>query len=85
MKKLEYADEATFETEEIIFTDKHYNLAKKLHELYNDDLRCSPLMVKNDKKSLVFVINLGDKTENRVAYERGDDSYKIIIEKINSK
>ena len=54
---------------------------EELNKLYNDDLRCSPLMVKNDKKSLVFAINLGDKIENRIAYERGDDIYKIIIEK----
>lgn len=84
MKKLEYTDEATFISEEIEFSDEHYELAKKLHKEYEDVLllKCSPLMVKNDKKSLFFCVNLGDKSKDRVAYHSGVNVYRVIIEKI---
>jgi hypothetical protein len=39
-------------------------------------------MVRPDKKSLVFCVNFGDKLQDRVAYERGDNMYKVIIEKV---
>jgi len=39
-------------------------------------------MVAKDEKSLMFCVNLGDKEKDRVAYECGKQSYKIIIEKI---
>lgn len=87
MKKLEYTDEATFITEEIEFSDEHYDFAKKIHEQYKNELlsKCSPLMVKSDKQSLLFCVNFGDKIKDRVAYERGDNTYRVIIEKINKK
>lgn len=51
MKKLEYTDEATFITEEVEFSDEHYELAKNLHKQYESDLwsKCTPIMVKKDK------------------------------------
>lgn len=42
-------------------------------------------MVSKDKQSLVFCVNSGDKLKGRVAYERGDNTYKIIIEKIKQQ
>ncbi len=84
MKKLEYTDEATFITEEIEFTDEHYELAKKLHKQYESESpsECTSIMVGKDKESLIFCVNLGDKSKDRVAYERGDNKYRVIIEKI---
>lgn len=84
MKKLEYTDEATFITEEVEFSDEHYELAKNLHKQYESEIlgKCSPIMVRKDKQSLVFCVNFGDRLKDRVAYERGDNMYKVIIEKI---
>jgi len=85
MKKLEYTDGKTFLTEEIEFTDEHYSLAKNLHRPYENEVlsKCTPIMVAEDKQSLIFCVNLGDKLKDRVAYERGDNMYKIKIEKID--
>ena len=69
MVTLEYSDERTFETEDVEFSDEHYGLAYKLHKLYESEdwSVCSPIMVKDgDKKSLVFLVNLGDKSVSRV-------------------
>lgn len=84
MKKLEYTDEYTFITEEVEFSKEHYELAKNLHKQYESELwsKCTPIMVRKDKQSLVFCVNFGDKLKDRVAYERGDNMYKVIIEKI---
>ena len=84
MKKLEYTDEYTFVTEEVEFSDEHYELAKNLREQYESELwsKCTPIMVRGDKQSLVFCLNFGDKLKDRAAYERGDNMYKVIIEKI---
>jgi hypothetical protein len=84
MKKIEYTDEATFITEEVEFSDEHYELAKNLHKQYESELwsKCTSIMVRKDKQSLVFCINFGDRLKDRVAYERGDNMYKVIIEKI---
>lgn len=81
---LEYTDEKTFITENVEIPDEQYEIAVKLHEQYKSDLwsKCSPIMVRNDRQSLVFCVNLGDKLKDRVAYECGDNSYKVIIEKI---
>ena len=85
MRKLEYTSESTFITEEVEFSDEHVRLAENIHGLYKSEFlsKCSPLMVRPDKESLVFLMNLGDRTD-RVAYERGDNMYKIIIEKIKN-
>lgn len=81
--KLKYTDEATFITETVEFTDEYYSIAKKLHEQYDSGLsNCTPIMVREDKKSLVFCVNLGDRLKDSVAWERGDNLYKVIIEKI---
>ena len=40
------------------------------------------MIVKDDKKSLIFSIDLGDRDKDRVSYEIGDCRYKITIEKI---
>lgn len=70
MIKLKYTEEDTFITEEIEFSDEHYELAKKLHKQFENQ---SPIMVKNDKKSLVFCVNLSDEFK---------DIYRVVIEKI---
>lgn len=82
--KLEYTDEATFVTENVEFGDEHYELSKNIHKQYESELlsKCSPIMVDKDKQSLIFCVNLGDKLNHRVAYERGDNIYRIKIEKI---
>ncbi len=96
VKKLEYTDESTFITEEVKFSDEHYELAKNLrgsslnflvYKQYENELwsKCTPIMAREDKQSLVFCVNLGDKSRDRVAYERGDNKYRIIIERINEK
>jgi hypothetical protein len=84
MKKLEYTDEETFITEEIEFSDEHYELAENLHKQYESEIlsKCSPIMVRKDKKSLIFCVNFGDKMKDRVAYENGDNMYRVVIEKI---
>ncbi len=84
MIKLEYTDEETFITEEIEFSEEQYNIATKLHEQYKSEYlsKCSPIIVRKDKKSLMFAVNLGDKQKDRAAYERGDDLYRVVIEKI---
>ena len=84
MKKLEYTDESTFITEEVEFSDEHYEFAKNLHKQYESELlsKCTPIMVTKDKQSLVFCVNFGDRSKDRVAYECGDNMYKVIIEKI---
>lgn len=81
---LEYIDEDTFIAEDVEFDDEHYEFAKKIHKQYENDLlsKCSPLMVRSDKQSLIFIVNLGDKLKDRTAYERGDNMYKVIIEKL---
>lgn len=83
MVKLNYTDEKNFITEEIEFSDDHYLLAKKIHELYEGGIdKKTPLMVKNDKKSLLFCVDVSDVNTNRVDRENGKNKYKIIIEKI---
>jgi hypothetical protein len=87
MKKLNYTDETTFLTEEVEFSDEHYQLAKNLNDMYFNGLwsKCTPMMVRADKQSLVFCVNFGDKLKDRAACERGDNMYRVIIEKINHK
>jgi hypothetical protein len=62
-------------------------LAKELHRQYESELlsKCTPIMVGSDKKSLIFCVNLADKNENRVAYECGDNIYRVVVEKIQFK
>jgi len=85
MKKLEYISEATFKPEDVLFDEEHYKLTKDIHKRYESVLlsKCSPIIVRDDKKSLCFCINLGDKDKDRFAYENGDNKYRITIEKIN--
>lgn len=84
MKKIEFTSEKDFKTEILEFKDEHYEIAEKLHSQYESEFlsKCSPIMAGEDKTSLLFCINLGDKLKDRVAYERGDDMYRIRIEKI---
>jgi len=84
MQKLEYTDESTFITEEVEFSDEHYELTKNLHKQFESEsiLKCTPIMVRKDKQSLVFCVNLGDRLKDRVSYENGDNMYRVIIEKI---
>jgi hypothetical protein len=73
MVKLDYTDEVTFKTEEIEFSDEHYEIAKELWLRFGT--KKIPIMVKNDKKSLIFCI---DKSED----SGENDIYRIIVEKI---
>lgn len=83
MIKLEYIDEVTFNTEEIEFSEEIYDIANKLYEQYqSESSKCTPIMVGNDKKSLVFCVNLGDREKDRISYEKGDTLYRVVIEKI---
>ena len=86
MVNLQYTDEGTFVTEDVEFGDEHYIFAKKLYEKYKYEAdvpsTCTPLMVGSNKKSLMFGVNLGDRDKDRVAWERGDSLYRVIIEKI---
>jgi hypothetical protein len=84
MKKIEYTDEKTFITEEVEFKNEHYDIAKNLHKQYESELcsECTPIMVRKDKQSLVFYVNFGDKLKDRIAYERGDNMYRVIIERV---
>ena len=84
MMALQYTREEDFTTAVVEFTDEHYKLAENLRSLYKSEIlsKCTPLMVAKDEKSLMFCVNLGDKEKDRVAYECGKQSYKIIIEKI---
>ena len=83
MKTLDYTSEATFITEKVEFSDEHYGIAETLHKQYDSEIVgiCSPIMVRDDKKSLVFCLNLGDKND-RASFEIGKNKYKVIIEKI---
>lgn len=86
--KMEYTDENTFITEKVEILDEIYEIADNLHKEYRpphkSDLcsKSTPIMVGKDKKSLVFCINLGDKQKDKVAYDKGDNLYRIRIEKI---
>lgn len=73
MIKLKYTNEKTFITEDVEFTNEHYDLAKKIHMLYKQqDTKslCTPIMVGNDKQSLIFGVNI-----------HSTDWYKVTIEK----
>ena len=87
MKQVNYASEATFKSELVEFPDEQYELAESLHKIYENELwsKCTPIMVRDDKKSLVFCVNLGDKEKDRVDYECGKNAYKVIIEPINKR
>ncbi len=76
MKQIEYISEHTFEKEIINIEDEHYDLAV---EILNSFGNYGPLIVKNDKKSLMFAVNLA---KNRVDREIGTNLYRITIEKI---
>jgi len=85
MKKIKYVDEASFNECEVDVNNEMYELVEKIHKQFYTGLwsECSPITLKSDKKSLCFCVNLENRNENRVGYERGDKSYKISIEKIN--
>lgn len=76
MKKLEYFNEATFDSEYIEFEDKHVDLTKEIHEAFGNS---GPIIVKKNK-SLCFGINL---STDRVEREIGTHLYKVTIEKVN--
>lgn len=81
MKEIEYVNEKDFKSEFISFDDLHYQFTegifKQLKLKYGN--MCSPIMVKNDKKSLMFCINLNN---DKIKKEKGNNTYKIIVEKI---
>ena len=81
----EYTDEATFISEMVEIPDALCMLADKLHDEFGN---YGPVILRSDKKSLSFAINTtksGDKTKdfnNRVVIERGDNLYRITVEKV---
>lgn len=84
MKKLNYTSEKDFVTEEIEFSDKQYEIIEKLHNLYKSERcsECTPILVRDDKKSLCFCIDMFDKRKNIHTPERNDCLYRITVEKI---
>jgi len=74
--KMQYGDEETFVMEEIDIPDEQYGVAKELHTLFGN---YGPIIVRKDKKSICFGVN---KATDRVARERGDNLYRITIEKV---
>lgn len=79
--KMEYIDDETFITEEVEIPDDQVRIA---NEMYNFFGNYGPVVIRNDKKSLCFGIS-EDKIKNpndRLAIERGDNLYRITIEKI---
>ena len=82
MKKLEYIDDKNFETEIVEFENEHYDVAEQIYiqckKLYD---HVHPVIVSksNDKNSLIFGINLG---KTRLEQDRGDNTYRIRIEKV---
>lgn len=84
MKELKYFDERSFKSEDVQFTDDHYNLMENIHKLYerSDILKCTPIMVGNDKDSLIFCVNLSDRSSNVSDWESGKNIYRIKVEKI---
>lgn len=59
------------------FRDERVALAEDLYEQFGN---YGPLVVRSDKKSLCFAINL--EIEDRAAKEQGDKLYRITIEKV---
>ncbi len=81
--KLNFTDEKTFKSELIEFENDHFNIAKKLHDIYKDDdiSICSPIMVGQDKKSLLFCLDTSSG-KDRVEMECGFNKYRVRVEKI---
>ncbi len=81
MIKLEYTDEETFITEEVEFSNEQYELTKKLHNQFNYP-DCTPILVGKNKTSLIFGVNLTDRSKDRVGYEIGNNMYRVVVEKV---
>lgn len=74
--QLIYNNEETFAKETVFFTEEFYNLATEIHD------KCGSygvLVVRKDKKSLCFPINLATERASR---ERGEQLYRVTIEKL---
>jgi hypothetical protein len=96
--KLRYTNESTFITEIVEIDDNQYQIAEHLHTQYKDVLPTTPIIVRDDKKSLVFCIDFGDEDMrnstseglrsfnrtkmDRIKSEAGEYRYKVIIEKL---
>lgn len=72
---LQYTDEKTFISEDIEFLEEHVEIANQLNEAFGT----TPVIVRNDKKSLCFGINKG---LSRLDREKGTNLYRVTIEKI---
>ena len=81
MIKLEYTDESTFITEEVEFSNEQYDLIKSLHDQF-DYKNTTPIIVGKNKTSLIFGVNLIDRSKDRVGYEIGNSMYRVVVEKI---
>jgi hypothetical protein len=66
-----YVDEITFKTEDVWFEDEEFQLFEDLYSQYSTKFDCTPIMVGNDRKSLVFSLKLKNK-----------NIYKITLTKI---
>jgi hypothetical protein len=81
---MHYYNEKTFKPELVYITDEHFQIAKNIHEIYSKELKLnvSPIMVANDKKSLLICVNMEHKedVDYRVKRECNEYLYKITIE-----
>lgn len=74
--KMNYTDEESWKSEDVEINDQLYDIAKELHDKHGN---YGPVILRKDKKSLSFGIN---KAIDRVERERGDNLYRITIEKV---
>lgn len=73
--RLEYTEEGTFKTSEVVFKKEHYDIAMEIFKYYSS---FEHLLVASDKKSLCFGIDFSD---NKIDRELGTNLYKVTIEK----
>lgn len=73
--KLNYTSEKTFKSEWLDFPDNQFLLSKFIYDECRK-FELTPLMVSQDKKSIVFCVNLSE--------ERNDgEVYRIRIDKVD--
>ena len=76
----EFTDEATFVSEMVEIPDAQCLIAKELHDKFGN---YGPVILRNDKKSLCFAISEDKRrNSNRLETEKGNNLYRITIEKI---
>jgi len=73
--KLKYTSEETFKSECLDFPDNQFLLSKFIYDKCRK-FELSPLMVSQDKKSIVFCVNLSEERNDR-------EVYRIRIDKLD--